>query len=414
MKRYFFLLVFSSFTSWLYAQQVVELLHDTAFHDGFRAFWTGDMVDGNADLKLGNITSYHTPWVNDPSMYGTNYTIHSWPDSASASSDVNKYWNFGEGLHEGYADEGTRPFWTNANGTWNPIYDLAVHRLEANARLISWDEPDVNGNNGLVWLESYNNLYDPSQGYYNPHYLGLVRTVYGNRAGNLYTYMNTENEIHNIAVNNSSDYARDTWPHFLLEQNFKQLVDPASFSTITFSANLRVGSTTFHNCGIWNCSFQDAIYGVVFTLRKKQTLLTVVFLSYDFYSVHADQFGNVDYSAAPPEYSASFGIDQAGRAQYNGNIYNVGGPLVPNDRWPFTGGSTFKTIELRQFFADAVATATAHGPYLDPDTEARRQEFIQTSLDDYYISAISIGWETMGWEEVSSEISAVSLRGVSW
>jgi len=412
MKRYFFLLAFFCLTSWLHAQQVVQLLQDTAFHNGFRAYWTGVTDEVNNPLKLGNITSYYTPWVNDPSMYGTSYAIHSWPDPASATSDLNKYWNFGEGLHEGYADEGDRPFWTYPDGRWDPFYDLAVHRLEVNGHLWSWVEPDINGNNGFVYLESYNDLYDPSQGYYNPHYGGLVRTVQGNRAGDLYTYMNTENEIHNIAVNNSSEYRNDTWPHFLLEQNFKQLIDPASFSTITFSANLRVGSVGFHHCLIWNCSFQDAIYGVVFTLRRKDSPGAVLFLSYDFYSVHADPYGNVD-SGAPPEYSASFGIDQLGSAQYNGNVYDAGGPLVPDDRWPFTGGGTFKTIELRQFFANAVQFAIDHGPYSDQNTEDQRQYFIHSTLDDYWIAAMSIGWETMGWEEVSSEISAVSLLGVS-
>src|SRR5438270_12773789 len=82
---------------------LVELLNDTAFNNGFRAFMScrQESFEGfNAGLGFtGNCTEYFNPIVNGHGP-GRNYAVHSWPDTA-APHDTDKYWNFNEGAHSG-------------------------------------------------------------------------------------------------------------------------------------------------------------------------------------------------------------------------------------------------------------------------------------------------------------------------
>jgi hypothetical protein len=246
--------------------------------------------------------------------------------------------------------------------------------LEANGGLYGFSE-------NQIFLQSMNNLYQD-----DPHHNGLVRSVVSDRQGTLMTYMNTSNEIRSVATDNGPAFAVDTWPHFYVGQNFKQLIDLATFSQVLLGFNVEIPFAVIYGNGIPNHGFSDATYNVGFTLRRKDEPTTVLFLGYTLYSVHTDY-------TTPPEYAESFGGDQWGQGTYRGDVWaDFGGPLVPG------AGPRNITIDLGTLMNKAIAKAQANGVTLPP-------------LEDYYLAAVGFGWETMGYEEVKSQISNVSLYG---
>jgi hypothetical protein len=386
-----------------------QLLGDPAFREGFRAFWTAKAgeIDGPSGwtgdwtLKLGTIKDNYPP-SRANTYYNKNYTIHAWPDTAPYTSsgtyaDAGKSWNFNEGLHENYTDAGGHAFPTREDGTmnaddpWNPATDLMAHRIEANVETAGFGYGS-DGKLNEIFLEHKNNLpipYGIQDEAGNP---ALVRTVWA-KNGAMYTYMNTRNELRNIAALYDPIYKLDTWPHFYLEQNFKKLVDLATLSVVQFSANLRVWDVT----GPPTNDYRDASYGVGFTLRNKRTPTTVVFLGYSLYSWNG-------------VYGPIFDTDQNGQISYRGNPTDLGGALVPDSNNAiFAGGRTIG-INLPELFIKARDAAGA-SQFSDPKKEASRIAFLQSTVEDYYLAAVGIGWETVGWEEVRSQISNVWLLG---
>lgn len=358
----------------------MQLLGDTAFTNGFRAFWSCSSFNGNQDLQLGDCVDYTQPVVN---RYGKNYSIHTWPDTG-VPSDFNKSWNFGEGVHTG------RPIRDSGGNVigQTPISvdgyqinwpeDLAVHRFEANATCYS----DATS----IWLQNTNNLGSPnsSDPNYDPNYGQLVRTMQTNRAGTLLTYAVTRNELSNIARNYGSEYAYNTWPTYLLEQNFKQLIDLANFDSVVFNVNLQIFPVGFLQPAMPN-SDSEATYSIYFTLRKKDAAAAgVLFLGYSPYSVWPD-------GRPAPEYLESLGPEQFSQPVYRGNVNDIGGPSSPD------GSTRTVTIDLRALFNKAVAKSGSH--------------LNGAIFEDYYLSSMSVGWETIGYEAIQSQVSAVSLVG---
>jgi hypothetical protein len=354
----------------------IQLFNDPYFNNGFRAAWSCSQFDGDDSLGLGVCRDYYSPYVNY--LYGTSFAAHTWPDPNPASyySDENKYWDFNEGIHEGFSDSNGRLYPAGANGSYSPGTQLGINRLETNAMLIS-APTDPN----QIFLESFNT--DPAP---NPHAGGLVRTVVSDRHGYLIMYMDTSNEIRNVATDNGPTFAVDTWPHFFVGQNFKQLIDLATFTQVLLSFNVDIPFVTILNNPIPNATFSDATYNVGFTLRRKDQPAIVLFLGYTLYSQHTDY-------VTPPEYSESFGGDQWGQAFYRGDVWgDLGGPLVPGT------GARNVMVDLRSLMNKAIAKAQANGVPLQ-------------QLEDYYLAAVGFGWETMGHEQVRSDISGVSLTG---
>jgi hypothetical protein len=360
----------------------VQLFCDQAFNNGFRAFWSCSDFDGDNSLTLGNCLTYYTPYANRyTTPQGQTYAVHSWPDTGSPS-DYNKYWDFNEGIHENFTTPYGYTFPFDSQGNFTLANDLAVHRLEANQATTA--QGISGGLYGLtatqIFLQSMNNLSSA-----DPNFNSLVRTVVSNRSGTLMTYMNTRNEIRNVATYNGAQFAYDTWPHFHIEQNFKQLIDLATLSQVNLSVNVQIWPVNMMPNTIPGNTFSAAGWGLNFTLRRKDNPDIVVFLGYTPYSVWST-------TNSPPDYEEYFGGDQFDQALYRGNPNDLGGPIASN------GSVRTITIELRELMNKAIAKAGGNlGPYV---------------LDDYYLAAVGFGWETMGYEEVTSQISAVSLYGL--
>jgi hypothetical protein len=339
----------------------IQLLYDIAFANGFRAGFSCKTFDGHPLFGLGNCREYWPPIINP---HINNYVIRTWPDTAQANwySDENKYWHFNEGVHRGVIVDG-----------YNipSDRDLAVHRFEANAASYVGD--------GIIWLQHTNNL-SPS----NPRYGHVVRAAQSNRNGTLLTWANTQNEIRNVATNHGPLYGNDTWPHYYVDQSFKEFIDLATFEQVFLTMNLQIWPVTLipNNLGT---ELENAVYNIQFILARKDNPYVVFFLKYCPYSIHAR-------TSQPPEYEENLGVDQWQAGIYRGNVWDIGGPSVPN------ASSRTITIELRSVMNKAIAAAAAAGQNLGP-------------LDDWYLSNVSFGWEVMGYAEIQSQVSNVSLLG---
>lgn len=405
---------------------VVQLLQDQAFTNGFRAFWScRTFSSSSAGLGyIGECTNYFTPFAN---TLGKQYSVHTWPDTG-APNDVGKYWNFNEGIHAGFLlyDTYTFPLELppNPQGTPDPrnyptLYpsqyrlvgetEFGGHRLEANQESTSgivsgliWADANQ------IWLQSMNNLSP-----LDPNWNGLVRTVVSNRAGEIMTYMNTKNEMRNVATQNISTFAYDTWPHFHLEQNFKKVIDLANLRSLILNFNVELPLAQFlpgwitpsapaYTCGS-NEPWQSIDFNAGFMLRRKDNPAAVVFMGYPLYSCHA------------PNLAGRFFVDQFGSAAYSGNVADIGGVVQPAQSGPGVHNpANYRQIsfDLRTLMNKALTHAASISFPPGSPQEVGRQAFLLTTLDDYYLASFGIGWETLGYQHVQSYVSGVSLYGI--
>jgi hypothetical protein len=335
----------------------VQLLRDTNIADGLRAWWScvkwsGDRnTDGVASgLRLGDCLAYEQPLPG--------FSIYTWPDTG-APSDHNKYWNLNEGQHWiGFGEPGNSFYVPSGN-------DLQVFRTEANGELLS-DTPK------LFLVRHVNNI-GLSAG--SPLYgTRIARQFESDRHGTVTLYGNTFNEIQNDAVDNGSRFARDTWPHFYLDQNFRQLIDMGDFSSVQYS---EIVSIPFERTlPGWKSSYQNATYSMVAFLRRKDIPKVGLFLQYS------------PFSRNPLDYQEKMSVEQNGIAAYRGDIAIANGPL--------TVGGPARTISF-----DITATL-------------QRAIALQPSLgkvSDYYLAGIENGWELLGYQEYKSVTSSISLIG---
>jgi hypothetical protein len=393
----------------------VQLLNDTAFTNGFRAFWSCKTFsyDNNwiANVGIGECRDYYAPYANSQ---GKNYSIHAWPETGPANywSDENKFWSFNEGIHAGFTTHGfTFPLELGPGDPRNyPVLyptqhrpfsetELLVHRLEANQE--SSNGVITGGLYGLsssqIFLQSMNNLSPNDE-----HAGELVRTVVSNRAGEIMMYMNTQNEIRNVANANTGDFAYDTWPHFILEQNFKQLVDLATLSQVNVSANVEIPLAQILD-GWTAGNFQSIDFTMGYGLRRKDNPAIVVFLGYPLYSTWG------------PNLEGRFSADQFGQVFYSGPVSDLGGAVQVGLSGPGVHNpSNYRNVayELHALF-NAAQDAAGHTTYAPGDpSENGRVLFLQSSFEDYYLAGFGIGWETLGYQQVQSYVKDVSVYGL--
>lgn len=391
----------------------VQLLQDQAFTNGFRAFWSCKTFPNDVAAlgHIGECTDYFTPFAN---TQGKHYEVHTWPDTG-APNDVGKYWNFNESIHAGFSLYGylfplelpppdPRNYPVPNPSPCRPVgeTELGGHRLEGNRETSYGIVGGLYGvGPNLIWLQSMNNL-SPS----DPHWQGLVRTVSSNRAGEIMMYMNTENEMRNVATGFGSNFAYDGWPFFQLEQNFKKVIDLATLGSAMLQFNVELPLAE-NLSPVPGGNWYSIDFTAGYMLRRKNNPPTVVFLGYPLYSTFA------------PNLDGRFFVDQFGSAAYSGNVADLGGKVQPAQSGPGVHNpANYRQIsfELRTLMNKALAYAASFSYLNDGDPsndylEPGRLAFLQYTLDDYYLASFGIGWETMGYQHVQSYISGVSLYG---
>lgn len=335
----------------------VHLLKDVAFAEGFgAAFIYGSKYSGGRRPPLGEVLEYRdiSPWQ-----------VFLIPDGPVKKIGLKTYpWDFQEGLHHNFTDK---------NG--NLVRELHAHRLVVN-HLIEENSPE------RLQFAQFNNYglakNDPERD------SRLVKRVTTDRQGTLRLYYNSQNEIRNAAVGHSAKWARDTWPHFLVNQRMKEPVRLSEFESLDFEVTFEVDQ--MRKLSNWPNAIRGAARSgmnlkLMFFLRNPSQLDQILFV------------GMMLFSSNEKRYTPHLGIEQHGNIFYRETVTNHGAPI------PQLGERYTVQIEV----LDLISEALKQGREKQPTLSAK--------IEDYAIYNFSIGFEGMGHWETEAEISDLSLTG---
>lgn len=323
------------------------LLADNAFAEGFGAAF----IYGKRD-EDGAVRSYRdiAPW--------TVHLIPEGPVKRLASFQTHP-WDFQEGLHHDYI-----------NKRGEKVRELHTHRLVVN-HLIEADTPEK------LQFAQFNNdglgKDDPQRD------TKLVKRVTTDRRGTLRLFYNSQNEIRNAATAHSAQWARDTWPHFLMNQRFDQSVPIASYGRLDFSVSFQVDE--MKRLSPWPGAARSSMnLNFMFHLRHRDDPQQRLFV------------GMMLFTSSEAKYSPHLGIEQHGQVFYRESI-------TRDQPQPELRQKRIVTRDLRHMIATALKQAHEKQPTLSTDP------------DDFNLSNFSIGWEGMGHWQTECVISGLSLTG---
>jgi hypothetical protein len=340
------------------AQTPTRLLQDPEFAQGFgAAFIYGSKYGGGRRPPLGKVEEYREilPWQ-----------IHLIPDGPIQKTDVRTYpWDFQEGLHHNFVDKrGKR------------VGELHAHRLVVNHTI----EENTAERLQFAQFNNYGLAKDSQQ-----RNQKLVKRVTTNRKGNLKLYYNSKNEIRNAATAHSAKWARDTWPHFLVNQRMLQPISLADYERLDFEVTYRVDEMI--KLSNWPNQIRGAARSgmnlkFMFFLRNTKDLEQKLFA------------GMMLFTSKPKHYAPHLGVEQRGNIFFRASITDDG--REP----PKRGQPETVQIDVKSLVKQALKAGSTKQPALS------------SKLEDYAIYNFSIGFEGMGhWESVA-EISNLSFHGV--
>ena len=326
-----------------------SLLQDTDFAEGFGAAF----IYGKKD-EDGVVRSYRDihPWQ-----------IHLIPDGPikKLSGFQTHPWDFQEGLHHNY---------TNQRG--EEIRELHAHRLVVNHVI------EVNTAEKLQFAQFNNDGLskdDPTRD------TRLVKRVTTDRKGTIGLYYDSQHEIRNAATAHTARWARDTWPHFLLNQRFDPPISLADYQQFDFTVGFRVDE--LKRLSPWPGVNRSSMnLNFMFHLRHRDDPKQRLFV------------GMMLFTSNPAKYHIHLGVEQHGQVFYRESI-------TRDQPQPVLGHRYTVSRELRDMITTALHEANAKQPSLS------------TNPDDFRLSNFSIGLEGMGHWETKCEISRLCLTGVT-
>lgn len=328
-------------------QKSLTLLADTAFAEGFGAAFTYGKRDED-----GLVRSYRdiAPWQ-----------MHLIPEGPVKQLGGFKThpWDFQEGLHHNY---------TNKRGEF--IRELHSHRLVVNHVI------EVNTPEKLQFAQFNNDGLaegDPARD------TKLVKRVTTDRRGTLRLFYNSQNEIRNAATAHTAQWARDTWPHFLLNQRFDQPVALADHQRLDFSVSFQVNE--MKRLSPWPGTNRSSMnLNFMFHLRHREDPAQRLFV------------GMMLYTSSEAKYQTHLGVEQHGQVFYRESV-------TRDQPKPEPGQKRTVTRELRDMIGEALKQAH------------EKQPSLSTNPDDFLLSNFSIGLEGMGHWETDCQISDLSFEG---
>lgn len=393
-----------------------ELLQDVSFYNGFRALMSCNQwehYDASGQVSWGECRNYANLY-----LAGYGYYVHAWPDTDPARpcvsrdpssgtpldangnpcSEYNKFWNLNEGVHtEAVGHSGwnptapvpidTRPYWAEAPMPMLATgIDLAVHRIEVNATGGRGQYPNA----PFIWLQNHNGAGD------------AVRTIETDptpcdppgsaHCGSVTIDADTAKEIVNHAIGQRPEYQRDTWPHFLLEQNFKTPIGIGTYSSVVLTVDLAVWPAEIQLPNpVWSEAASFVTYNISFLLRKHSDPTQMVWLQYSPYSISTNPPPN-DH----PAYAAAWTSDGMGNSLYRGDDSCLVAGSGPNFGDPPSGGSGARRfqIDVTRLFAQANSAGAQLGAYTQWD-----------------LFQVAMGYEVVGGAHIKAKITYVSLLG---
>lgn len=325
-----------------------SLLKDTAFAEGFGAAFIYGRKDDD-----GVVRSYRD--------------IHPWQIHLIPEGPVKKLpgfqthsWDFQEGLHHNYI-----------NQRGEKVRELHAHRLVVNHMM------EANTPEKLQFAQHNNDGLgkdDPARN------TKLVKRVTTNRRGVIRLFYNSQNEIRNAATSHSARWARDTWPHFLLNQRFDSPIAVADFRSLDFVVSIQVNA--MKQLSTWPGPNRSSMnLNFMFHLKHCEDSAQRLFV------------GMMLFTSNPKKYVTHVGVEQHGQVFYRESV-------TRDQPQPAMGQSVTVSRDVRAMITAALKAANEKQPALSP------------RLDDYALHNFSIGLEGMGHWETDCEISNLRLSGV--
>lgn len=336
----------------------IALLQDTRFAEGFgAAFIYGSEYSNGRRPPLGDVLAYRdiSPWQ-----------IFLIPDGPVKQVGVKTHpWDFQEGLHHNFRDQ-----------QGNLVRELHAHRLVVNHTL------EENSSEKLQFAQ-YNNNGLPEDS--PDRDTLLVKRISTDRQGNLRVYYNSKNEIRNAATAHSAKWARDTWPHLLVNQRMTKPILLSDFKRLDFSVRFQVDQ--MNKLSNWPNQIKGAA-------RSSMNLKFMFFLRNQTDMDQKLFAGMMLYTSNAKHYAPHLGVEQHGNVFYRDSVTRHGHDI------PETGEQYSITVDIKKLVAEALRQGTEKQPKLSVD------------LEDYAIYNFSIGFEGMGHWETEAEISILSLTGI--
>jgi len=324
-----------------------QLLADTAFAEGFgAAFIYGKRGPNGVASSYRDIAPWQVQLIPEgPVKKLPAFQTHPW--------------DFQEGLHHDF---------TNSRGKF--VRELHAHRLVVN-HAIEANTPEnlqfAQFNN--VGLASDDPLRDTK----------LVKRVTSNRNGVIRLYYHSQNEIRNAAIAHTARWARDTWPHFLLNQRFERPLAIADYRRLDFGVAFQVDRMT--RLSPWPGPNRSSMnLNFMFHLRHHEDPAQRLFV------------GMMLFTSNDQKYVTHVGVEQHGQVFYRESI-------TRDQPKPETGQSRAVSRELREMIAAALTQAH------------EKQPALSTNPNNFLLANFSIGLEGMGHWETECEIRDLSLVG---
>ena len=336
----------------------VELIEDANFSEGFgAAFIYGSEYTGGRRPPLGEVMAYRdiSPWQ-----------IHLIPDGAVKKIGVKTHpWDFQEGLHHDFTDSRGRH-----------VRELHAHRLVVN-HVVEVNSPEK------LQFAQFNNYGltkdDPDRD------TKLVKRVTTDRKGALTVYYNSQNEIRNKAIDHSAKWARDTWPHMLVNQRFHDPIALADYETLDFGVTYQVDQ--MEKLSNWPNAIKGAARSgmnlkFMFFLRNQSDLEQKLFV------------GMMLFTSREKAWTPHLGVEQHGNVFYRESVAPDG------ENVPGLGDSRTVKREIKAMIAEALRQGN------------KKQPALSTNPDKYAIYNFSIGFEGMGHWASEATISDLRFVGV--
>lgn len=294
--------------------------------------------------------------------FAAGFLGRPWGPSIPDGDHKGKYWGLYSGTHKGYVDE-----------FGEEVQELTEHHLPV-SHVVDENSPSC------LRISQYNNYKLPAG---DPRRdKRLIRRMIADRRGSLRMYFNSQNEIRNAAISYGPKFAHDTWPHFLIIQDFENPLPLARAGRVVVRCNLQMISSkqlSTWPTGLPGAYISDLIVPVFILVQENSQRGQMIWVGAMLYS-------------DDPRRTAPF----AAREQHGVAFYH----RLPNGwtDFPAVGEKRLVEIDVKELLREAIAR------FGDINSG------LPTNADDYHLVHINFGWEIVGHWESELILSDISVR----
>jgi len=376
----------------------VQLFQDINFEKGFHSDYIyGETYSVETAMKKGNALTYIDIGTDIYCIKDGFKTVCNNSDLTANGVTEDIYWEWGEGDHQGFIDLETGNI---------PESGFHENRFNLFPVIIKNDENEFS-------YAHYNDYYHEKYPFKFPSDPKMVKKVTTNRKGTIKLEYNTFNEISNKAYN-YSDFTTDTWPHFLLCQNFKEWIDLGQFSKIEWEVTSRVTKADKINKWPQGPSEradqpmppEDKINSG--QVAPSNACYQSFFLARHKINKSAFFFGVMFYCTEPAYYNEIYSHDQHGQIFFRVGI-NGGNKYIPVEGRKMRIGGEFTTMKVD--LIEMLNYIFIYKMQRDEEiVDGQPNPYYGAKLEDYYLDGFNLGWENIGNWDCEIELEKISAK----